>query len=137
MSRIDEMIRRLCPNGVEFTMLGQLVSNLDSQRRPVTRSDRRAGEFPYYGANGIQDYVDGYLFDGTFLLVGEDGSVVQRDGSPVVHWVSGKIWVNNHAHVLAARTEAVELRYLYFYLQTVDVTPYVSSSSRPKLNRRT
>jgi type I restriction enzyme S subunit len=135
VSRIDELITKLCPDGVEFRMLGEVVSNLDSQRRPVTRSDRRAGEFPYYGANGIQDYVDDYLFDGTFLLVGEDGSVVQRDGSPVVHWASGKIWVNNHAHVLTARTGAIELRYLYFYLQTIDVTPYVTASSQPKLNQ--
>jgi type I restriction enzyme S subunit len=135
VSRIDNLVRRFSPNAVEFTTLGQVVSNLDSQRRPVTRSARRAGEFPYYGANGIQDHVDDYLFDGTFLLVGEDGSVVQRDGSPVVNWASGKIWVNNHAHVLTARTETVELRYLYFYLQTVDVTPYVTGSTQPKLNQ--
>jgi type I restriction enzyme, S subunit len=135
VSHISELIRRLCPTGVEFRKLGEVVTNLDSQRRPVTRSDRRTGEFPYYGANGIQDYVDDYLFDGTFLLVGEDGSVVQRDGSPVVNWASGKIWVNNHAHVLATRSEGVELRYLYFYLQTVDVTPYVTGVSQPKLNQ--
>ena len=86
MSRIDDLIQRLCPDGVPFRTLGEVVSNLDSQRRPVTRSSRVAGEYPYFGANGVQDYVDDYLFDGTFLLMGEDGSVVQRDGSPVLNW---------------------------------------------------
>lgn len=116
--------------------LGDVVANLDSQRRPVTRSDRRAGAFPYYGANGVQDYVDGYLFDGTFLLIGEDGSVTQGDGSPVLHWATGKIWVNNHAHVLTSRADTADLRFLYHYLRTVDIRRFVTGSAQPKLNQR-
>jgi type I restriction enzyme S subunit len=84
VSNVFALIAELCPQGVEFKKLGEVVSNLDSQRRPVTRSARKAGEYPYYGANGVQDFVDAYLFDGTFLLLGEDGSVVNRDGSPVL-----------------------------------------------------
>jgi type I restriction enzyme S subunit len=135
MSRIDGLISRLCPNGVPYRALGDVVSNLDSLRRPVTRSARRKGQYPYYGANGVQDFVDEYLFDGTFLLLGEDGSVIQRDGSPVLNWATGKIWVNNHAHVLTERSDGVNLRFLYFYLQTVDIGSFVTGSAQPKLNQ--
>jgi type I restriction enzyme S subunit len=115
--------------------LGELVENLDSRRRPVTRADRTIGTIPYYGANGIQDHVDGYLFDGSFLLMGEDGSVTQKDGTPVVNWASGKVWVNNHAHVLAEKPDQVLLRYLYHYLRTVDIRDYVTGGLQPKLNQ--
>jgi type I restriction enzyme, S subunit len=116
-------------------LLGDVTTNLDSQRRPVTRSDRTAGRYPYFGANGIQDYVDDYIFDGTFLLVGEDGSVMRSDGTPVLTWASGKIWVNNHAHVLASSQSDVNLRYIYYYLQTQSIRTVVSSDSRPKLTQ--
>ncbi|HZW18212.1 MAG TPA: restriction endonuclease subunit S [Luteimonas sp.] len=115
--------------------LGEAVINLDSKRRPVTRSDRETGEYPYYGANGVQDYVDEYIFDGTFLLIGEDGSVVQDDGAPVLNWATGRIWVNNHAHVLTQRTDDVCLRFLFHYLQTVDISAYVTGGTQKKLNQ--
>ena len=83
---------------------------LDSRRKPVTKKDRVSGMYPYYGANGVQDYVDGYLFDGEYLLVGEDGSVINKDNSPVLTWAKGKIWVNNHAHVLPSFSPSVYLR---------------------------
>ena len=73
---------------------------LDKKRKPITKAAREAGEYPYYGANGIQDYVANYIFDGTFVLVGEDGSVITKSGTPVVTWAEGKIWVNNHAHII-------------------------------------
>ncbi|WP_341645571.1 restriction endonuclease subunit S [Thauera sp. SDU_THAU2] len=97
---------------------------------------RESGAFPYYGANGVQDRVSDYLFDGTFLLVGEDGSVVQKNGSPVLNWAVGKIWVNNHAHVLTAGSPEINLRFLYFYLQTVDISAYVTGGTQPKLNQK-
>jgi len=115
--------------------MGEAAANLDSKRRPVTRSDRRGGEYPYFGANGVQDYVDEYIFDGTFLLMGEDGSVVQKDGTPVLNWATGKIWVNNHAHVLVEKSSDVRLRFLFHYLQTVDITSYVTGGTQPKLNQ--
>ena len=125
------------PDGdLEWTTLGDATTNHDRRRKPVTRSERKEGEFPYYGANGIQDYVHDFIFDGTFLLVGEDGSVKNADGTPVLNWASGKIWVNNHAHVLTASSEQFSLRYLYYYLATVDVTAYVTGGTQPKINQK-
>ena len=124
MSKINDLIKELCPNGVEYKKLEQCCNLLDNKRKPVKKGEREAGEYPYYGANGIQDYVSNYIFDGTFILVGEDGSVITERGTPIVNWASGKIWVNNHAHVIE-KTNGVLLRYLYHYLQVVDVTDYI------------
>ena len=135
MSEVERLLAEQCPKGVPFRSLGDITKNFDSMRRPVTRAARIPGEFPYYGANGIQDRVDGYLFDGDFLLVGEDGSVLTKGGRPVVNWASGKIWVNNHAHVLQAKGE-IELRFLYHYLQTVSIESLVTGGTQPKLNQR-
>ena len=123
------------PLSVPRKLLGDLVRNLDSQRRPVTRSDRSEGLYPYYGANGIQDYVEDYIFDGTFLLVGEDGSVMEKDRSPILNWVSGKIWVNNHAHILEMKSKDLELRFLFHFLRTVDISSYVTGGTQLKLNQ--
>lgn len=133
MSKLQELINRLCPNGVEFKPLGDVCEILDSLRKPVSRGKRRSGEYPYYGANGIQDYVDSYLFDGTFLLVGEDGSVINQDKSPVLNWATGKIWVNNHAHILK-EIKGIKLRYIYYVLQVCDVSDIVRGTP-PKLNQ--
>lgn len=104
---------------------------LDGKRKPITRKYREPGPYPYYGANGIQDYVANYIFDGIYILVGEDGSVMTPSGNPVVTWASGKIWVNNHAHVLAEKP-GVLLRYLFHCLQAADITPLVHGNI-PKL----
>ena len=104
---------------------------LDQKRKAIAKKNRKKGEYPYYGANGIQDYINDYIFDGEYVLVGEDGSVIKQDHSPFVTWVKGKIWVNNHAHVLAAKEE-IFLRYLYYYLMTIDIHAYVHGSV-PKL----
>ena len=134
MSRLRELMAELCPDGVEYRKLGEVCEILDSQRKPVTKKDRTTGQYPYYGANGIQDYVDEFIFDGTFLLVGEDGSVVTEHGSPVVHWATGKIWVNNHAHILKEK-EGLRLRFLFHYLQTVNIRHLVKGVP-PKLNQK-
>ncbi len=112
---------------------------LDNMRKPVTKKDRMAGPYPYYGANGIQDYVADYIFDGTYLLIGEDGSVITEKGTPVLTWAEGKIWVNNHAHVICearwnnGKPKAL-LRYLYHSLQTVIIADIVHGTP-PKLNK--
>lgn len=100
MSKIDGLIAELCPEGVEFKQLERCCTVLDNKRKPIKKTEREAGEYPYYGANGIQDYVSDYIFDGTYVLVGEDGSVMTPNGNPVVNWAEGKIWVNNHAHIV-------------------------------------
>jgi type I restriction enzyme, S subunit len=119
----------------KYEELGDVVLNLDSKRKPVTRSLRTPGPYPYFGANGIQDYVAGFLFDETLLLVGEDGSVIRPDGTPYVNWSEGKSWVNNHAHVLATKDASVSLRFIFHYLQTVQVAPYVTGGSQLKINQ--
>ena len=131
MSRLDELIRQHRPDGVEYRKLEDCCTVLDKKRKPVTKAAREAGEYPYYGANGIQDYVSDYIFDGTFVLVGEDGSVITKAGTPVVTWAEGKIWVNNHAHIIE-ETAGVLLRYLFHYIQTIDVTPLIHGNI-PKL----
>ena len=131
MTKLEELIQELCPDGVEFFPLEQCCNILDRKRKPVTKSAREAGDYPYYGANGIQDYVSDYIFDGTFILVGEDGSVITDRGTPVVTWASGKIWVNNHAHIIEESGDVL-LRYLYHYIQTIDVSPLIHGNI-PKL----
>ena len=129
-SKLDELIQQYCPDGVEYRKLEDCCTVLDKKRKPVTKAAREAGEYPYYGANGIQDYVSDYIFDGTFVLVGEDGSVITKAGTPVVTWAEGKIWVNNHAHIIE-ETDGVLLRYLFHYIQTIDVTPLIHGNTDP------
>ena len=127
------LIERFCPDGVEYRRLEACCNILDKRRKPVTKAARQAGEYPYYGANGIQDYVSDYIFDGVFILVGEDGSVQTKMGTPIVNWAEGKIWVNNHAHIIE-EIEGVSLRYLYHYIQTVNVRDLIHGNI-PKLNQ--
>jgi len=132
---LRELIAELCPEGVPLALLGDGVNNRDNERRPVTRELRQSGIYPYYGANGVQDYVQDFIFDGEFLLVGEDGSVIEASGAPVLNWAEGKIWVNNHAHVLQERTGGPILRFLYFYLSTINVSAFVTGGSQKKINQ--
>lgn len=134
MSRIDELIAEHCPDGVKFKTLGDVVSILDNLRKPISKEKREPGNIPYYGANGVLGFVKDHIFDGTYLLVGEDGSVINKDGTPVLNWAVGKIWVNNHAHVLAEIPDVAILRYIYFYLQTSDVSDIVRGTP-PKINQ--
>ena len=76
MSKLDDLLKKYCSNGVNIFPLYQCCNILDNKRKPVSKSSRDKGEYPYYGANGIQDYVSSYIFDGIFILVGEDGSVM-------------------------------------------------------------
>lgn len=123
MSKLEELIQELCPDGVETFPLEECCNILDKKRKPVTKNSREKGEYPYYGANGVQDYVSDYIFNGKFVLVGEDGSVITKSGTPVVTWAEGKIWVNNHAHVIEEKSGTM-LRYLYFYIQTILKSKY-------------
>lgn len=135
MSRIDILIAELCPDGVEFKELGEVVEILDYLRKPISKDKRENGIYPYYGANGILGYVKDYIFNGTYLLFGEDGSVIHDDGTPVLTWAIGKIWVNNHAHVLREIQESALLRYVYYCLSTIDVSSIVRGMP-PKINQK-
>lgn len=120
---------------VEWKTLGELAENLDSRRKPITSGLREAGNIPYYGASGIVDYVKDYIFDGDFLLVSEDGANLLARNTPIAFSISGKTWVNNHAHVLSFNTYA-ERRYIEYYLNSIDLTPYISGAAQPKLNKK-
>lgn len=127
----DELLTSYISDSTVYLPLERCCKILDNKRKPVTKAAREAGKYPYYGANGIQDYVSNYIFDGTFVLVGEDGSVITAAGNPVVTWAEGQIWVNNHAHIIE-EIDGFSLRYLYHYLQTVNVTKLIHGNI-PKL----
>jgi type I restriction enzyme, S subunit len=121
-------------NPNQWDTLGNVATNHDSKRRPVTKSARVPGEIPYYGASGVVDYVSEYIFDGDYLLVSEDGANLLARSSPIAFSISGKTWVNNHAHILEFDTYA-QRRFAEIYLNSIDLSPYVSSGPQPKLNQ--
>jgi type I restriction enzyme S subunit len=124
------------PEGWARGNLGDYMLNFDSKRVPVSSGERakRQGAYPYHGATGVMDYVDSYLFDGTYLLIGEDGSVVKDTGLAFTQYVWGKLWVNNHAHVLQGRG-AVSTEQLLLYFQHEQVAPYVTGAVQMKLSQ--
>ncbi|HOO49741.1 MAG TPA: restriction endonuclease subunit S [Alphaproteobacteria bacterium] len=120
---------------VVWKPLGELAENLDSKRKPITSGLREAGDIPYYGASGVVDYVKDYIFDGDLLLISEDGANLLARNTPIAFSISGKSWVNNHAHVLKFETYA-ERKYIEYYLNSIDLTPYISGAAQPKLNKK-
>ena len=120
---------------IVWKTLDQISENLDSKRQPITSGFRTSGKIPYYGASGVVDYVEDYIFDGDFLLISEDGANLLARNTPIAFSVSGKIWVNNHAHILKFRTYE-ERRFIEFYLNKTDLTPYISGAAQPKLNKK-
>ena len=121
-------------NLVKFRTLPEISVNCDKDRKPVTKCNRNSGQFPYYGASGIVDYVDSYLFDGDYLLVSEDGANLVARSTPIAFSVSGKCWVNNHAHVLKFSTYEMR-RYVEYYLNSINLSKYISGGAQPKLNQ--
>ena len=107
---------------------------LDSKRVPITASERKRGEYPYYGANGIQDYVSDYIFDDELVLLAEDGGNFGSKERPIAYKVSGKCWVNNHAHVLKPRA-CINVDYLCYALMFYNVDGMVNGATRQKLTQ--
>lgn len=120
--------------GWELVVLGDLCDILDSKRKPITKRDRKPGEYPYYGATGIQDFVDGFLFDEPLVLVGEDGAK-WGSGDNTAFAVDGKCWVNNHAHVLRPNRTILIDNWLIHFLVYSDLSSFVSGLTVPKLNQ--
>ena len=122
--------------GWEVRKLKELVNNHDSQRVPVKESDRQKihGEYPYYGATGIIDYVNEFIFNGKFLLIAEDGKNLLFRKRKNAFLAEGKFWVNNHAHILSFNGK-VELSFLEFHLNQIDLKPYVTGIDQFKLTR--
>jgi restriction endonuclease S subunit len=123
------------PHWREVT-LAEAVDFLDGQRKPIKEADRakRRGDYPYYGASGIIDKIDDFIFDEPLVLLGEDGANIVDRSSPLAFRVSGKIWVNNHAHVLRVKPPN-SLVYVEYYLESLDYKPFVTGTAQPKLNK--
>lgn len=114
--------------------LEELSVNFDGKRRPVKESDRRPGPYPYYGASGVVDHVDAYLFDGEYLLVAEDGENLRTRQTPIAFLARGKFWVNNHAHIITGN-ERADTRFLMYALRHVDIDAYLTGAVMPKLTQ--
>ncbi|EPN9888320.1 restriction endonuclease subunit S [Obesumbacterium proteus] len=116
--------------------ISEIADFLNSKRIPLKSLDRqkRQGPYPYYGASGIVDRIDGYIFDGTYLLISEDGENLRTRKTPIAFKAHGKFWVNNHAHILSEKEEGV-LDYLEYYFSTLDLDPYITGAVQPKLNK--
>lgn len=121
---------------METYKLSDLCEILDSQRKPLSALQRakKQGIYPYYGAQGIIDHLDDYLLDGEYLLVAEDGANLETRNQPIANIAKGKIWVNNHAHVLGSNGKC-PLNLLGFILNNMNISPYVTGCAQPKLNQ--
>ena len=116
----------------EQRKLSDVADRFDNLRVPISAADRIPGKTPYYGANGIQDYVDGYTHDGEFLLVAEDGANDLEDYP--VNYVNGKIWVNNHAHVIQSKPDIALNSFLMYAIKQIKMNQFIVGGSRAKLN---
>ena len=130
----DQLLDLEGKEGVEIKTLPDISVNCDRARRPITSSKRVSGSYPYYGASGIVDYVDGYIFDGDYLLISEDGANLLARTTPIAFQISGKSWVNNHAHVLQFK-EMVTQKFVEIYLNMINLEPWINGAAQPKLNQ--
>ncbi|MET4726177.1 type I restriction enzyme S subunit [Bradyrhizobium japonicum] len=118
----------------EIDALGQIADNLDNRRVPITSTDRGAGSVPYYGASGVVDYVDGFIFDEDLLCVSEDGANLVARTYPIAFPISGKTWVNNHAHVLRFNNGCTQ-KLVELYLNSIKLDSFITGMAQPKLNK--
>ncbi|MBH5316505.1 restriction endonuclease subunit S [Paenibacillus sp. GSMTC-2017] len=118
----------------EISRLNEVCENLDSRRIPIAEKDRKKGSTPYFGASGIIDYVNGFIFDEILLCVSEDGANLVARTYPVAFSISGKSWVNNHAHVLKFENNFTQVL-VESYLNSIDLGEFLTGMAQPKLNR--
>ena len=133
---IEDEIPFDLPEGWSWARFGSYLVNRDSERIPVSVATRKKLEktYDYYGASGVIDKVDDYLFDKPLLLIGEDGANLVARSTPIAFIARGKYWVNNHAHVLDSNTET-QLRYVESYINSINLEPYLTGTAQPKLNQ--
>ena len=117
--------------------LGDVIDLFDSQRVPLNSRQRheRQGKYPYYGAQGVIDHVDGYIFDGRYILVAEDGENLNSKKLPLALFASGRFWVNNHAHILRGKEDIADDTFLLACLNNADIKPFVTGAAQPKLSQ--
>lgn len=134
MSTARFLEKLLGGGAIEWKPLGDenFFEIANTARRPVKASLRVPGEIPYYGANNIQDYVEGYTHEGEYVLIAEDGSASLENYS--IQYATGKFWANNHVHVVRG-SDAVDTRFLFHYLTTANFLPFLSSKGRAKLTK--
>lgn len=135
-SEFEDSELGVIPKGWRLGNLGEVVEIYDFKRVPLSGAERvkRRGPYPYYGAAALMDHVDDFLFDGTYLLMGEDGSVTNTDGTPILQYVWGKFWVNNHAHVLSGK-KAVCTEHIMLSLKGTNISGFVTGAVQAKLNQ--
>ncbi|TDR16750.1 restriction endonuclease subunit S [Marinicella litoralis] len=125
------------PEGWEVKTFGEVSKCFDSKRVPLSkkkREEKKPGNIPYYGATSVMDYLNEYIFDDIYLLLGEDGSVIKEDGSPFVQYIWGKAWVNNHAHVLQGINN-VSTEHLMIFIQSQNIAAFITGAVQLKLNQ--
>jgi type I restriction enzyme S subunit len=124
------------PEGWEKKRIGDIVEYFDKQRKPLSSMQRMSMDkiYPYYGAATLMDYVENYLFDGIYLLLGEDGTVITPDNYPVLQYVWGKFWVNNHAHVLRGK-DNISTEFLYAMFKEMPIADVVTGAAQPKISQ--
>ena len=120
------------------TALGEVIELYDHERIPLSTQQRsqRQGGYPYYGASGIIDYIDDYIFDGRFLLISEDGANLVERNTPIAFFATGKFWVNNHSHVVRGIPEVADDYFLMSYIQSANISGYITGTAQPKLSQR-
>ena len=126
----------MIPDDWEVKTLGDITLNFDAKRKPLSSLERNKmkGEYPYYGAAKIFDYVDAYIFDGKYLLVAEDGSVITNDKKPVLQIAEGKFWANNHTHIIQGRLP-ISTDFLYLSLANFNISGYITGAAQPKITQ--
>lgn len=132
---IDSPLGKI-PEVWEVVNLNEVADNFDRLRKPLSKMQRakRQGIYPYYGASKVFDYIDDYIFDGLYLLLAEDGSVITPERRPVLQLVNEKFWPNNHTHILRAKN-GVNTEFLNVALSQIDVSPFVTGAAQPKINQ--
>ena len=125
------------PNGWHFGTVGDIIQLHDSKRVPLSGAerDKMAKVYPYYGATSLMDYVDNYLFDGIYLLLGEDGTVVDSLGFPILQYVYGQFWVNNHAHIITGK-EGFSVEELYLFFSLTNIKSIVTGAVQQKVSQQ-
>ena len=120
------------------TTLGEVIELYDHKRIPLSTQQRsqRQGEYPYYGASGIIDYIDDYIFDGRSLLISEDGANLVERKTPIAFFASGKFWVNNHAHIVRGIPGIADDYFLMSCIQSANISGYITGTAQPKLSQR-
>ena len=116
--------------------LGDVLNVLDYKRIPLSSKERekRKGVYPYYGAQGIIDYIDDFIFNGEYLLIAEDGENLKSQKQNIAQIAKGKYWVNNHAHIVESNGMC-DIRYICYLLNSMDLSGYITGSAQPKLNQ--